>query len=95
MQIIDCLAITAVQCFFVLLTEMPSKAQSNSIYNTLAGWDFPHWVYLTILPLPTHAYAPGRQSLWIMDKDTDAQSPQLSPGLLRILLLLSTTELLQ
>lgn len=95
MQIIDCLAITAVQCFFVLLTEMPSKAQSNSIYNTLAGWDFPHWVYLTILPLPTDAYAPGRQSLRIMDKDTDAQSPQLSPGLLRILLLLSTTELLQ
>lgn len=79
MQIIDCLAITAVQCFFVLLTEMPSKAQSNSIYSTLTGWDFPPWVYPTVLLLPTHAAVPGRQSPWIMDRGTDVQSPQLSP----------------
>lgn len=41
MQIIDCLAITAVQCFFVLLAEMPSKPPSKSIQGVI----FSHWVY--------------------------------------------------
>ena len=64
MQIIDCLAITAVQCFFVLLTEMPSKPQSNSIYNTFTGFFFLFGFILTILPLPTHTYIQGSQSIW-------------------------------
>lgn len=58
MQIIDCLAITAVQCFFVLLTEMPSKPQSNSTDNAFIGNFFPHLVY-AILSLFTHAYIQG------------------------------------
>lgn len=58
MQIIDCLAITAVQCFFVLLTEMPSKPQSNSTDNALIGNFFSRLVY-AILSLPTHASIQG------------------------------------
>lgn len=58
MQIIDCLAITAVQCFFVLLTEMPSKPQSNSTDNAFIENFFSHLFY-AILSLPTHIYTQG------------------------------------
>lgn len=65
MQIIDCLAITAVQCFFVLLTEMPSKPQSNSIYNTFTGWVFfPHWVCPNYSSSPHSYIRYERQSVW-------------------------------
>lgn len=63
MQIIDCLAITAVQCFFVLLTEMPSKPQTKSLYNTVTGFFFLVRFMLTILPLLTRTYVEGRQCM--------------------------------
>lgn len=64
MQIIDCLAITAVQCFFVLLTEMPSKPRSNSIDNTFIGIFFPSlglYELFSLSPL-MHAFKEGRAS---------------------------------
>jgi len=70
MQIIDCLAITAVQCFFVLLTETPSKPKSNSIYNIFTGVFFLIGFIRTALPLPTHACVEVRQSVWTIGTQT-------------------------
>lgn len=95
MQIIDCLAITAVQCFFVLLTEMPSKPQSNSIYHTFTGWGFfPHWVYTNCSPFP-HSYMRSRKAECTDYRNRDAQSPLLSPRPLRTLVLLSAMDMPQ